>query len=132
MMKTNKQLGHRITILFIAAVWIINGFFCKVLNLVPRHQEIVERILNNNHSRTITILIGVSEIIMAIWILNGYKAKLNAITQIIIVAIMNILELILAPDLLLWGKFNSIFALLFIILVYHTNFKTKLKHAIIS
>lgn len=131
-MKTNKQIGYRTTTLFIAAVWIINGLFCKVLNLVPRHQEIVERILSNNHSKTFTILIGVSEIIMAIWILSGYKAKLNAITQIIIVAIMNILELILAPDLLLWGKFNSIFALLFIILVYHTNFKTKLKHAIIS
>ncbi len=29
----------------IAAVWIANGLFCKVLNLVPRHQEIVARII---------------------------------------------------------------------------------------
>lgn len=116
----------------IATVWIVNGLICKVLNFVPRHQEIVERILGGANSRIITIIIGVSEILMAIWILSNYKSKLNAVIQMAVVLIMNIIEFIMAPDLLLWGKFNSLFALLFIILVYYTNFKINKMNAVIS
>lgn len=59
---------------------------------------------------------------MAVWILSGYKTKLNAITQIAVVAIMNTLEFILVPDLLLWGKLNSLFAFIFISVVYYNEF----------
>ena len=114
-----KEKSYKI---LIASVWFINGLFCKVLNFVPRHEEIVERILGNSYSSLITILIGVLEVIMAFWILSGYKPKLNAIFQIVIVAIMNVLEFVVVPDLLLWGKFNILFALLFIALVYYINF----------
>jgi len=106
----------------IATVWIANGLFCKVLNLVPRHEQIVARILGDDHSRLLTILIGLSEIIMAVWILSGYKTKLNAFAQITIVATMNTLEFILVPDLLLWGKLNSLFAFIFILVVYFNEF----------
>ncbi|MCG9898473.1 MAG: DoxX-like family protein [Hydrotalea sp.] len=107
---------------FIAIVWLANGLFCKVLNFVPRHEQIVARILGNDYSRTLTILIGLSEIVMAIWILTKLKAKFNAITQMTVVATMNILEFILVPDLLLWGRLNSVFAFLFIALVYYNEF----------
>ena len=111
----------------IAAIWIANGLFCKVLNLVPRHEQIVAEILGENFSRPLTILIGLSEIIMAAWILSGYKSKLNAIVQILIVTTMNTLEFILVPDLLLWGKFNSLYAFLFILVVYLNEFYLKRK-----
>lgn len=118
------QIQNKILTYLIIAIWISNGLFCKVLNLVPRHQEIVAKILslNNYHSRIITILIGISEIIMAIWVLSRFKTKLNAIVQIIIIATMNTLEFFLAPDLLLWGKLNSLFAFLFIVLIYFNEF----------
>lgn len=106
----------------IALVWIVNGLFCKVLNLVPRHQEIVERILNIENARTLTLLIGFAEIGMAIWILSNFWPRLNAITQILITATMNILEFFLAPDLLLWGKMNIVFAFLFILLIWYKEF----------
>ena len=106
----------------IATVWIANGLFCKVLNLVPRHEQIVARILGDDYSRLLTILIGLSEIIMAVWILSDYKTKLNAIAQITVVATMNTLEFILVPDLLLWGKLNSLFAFIFILVVYFNEF----------
>ena len=122
---------YNIVIYGIATVWIINGLFCKVLNLVPRHEEIVARILGGNYSRILTLLIGCSEILMAIWILTGINSRFNAIVQIVIIATMNMLEFILAPDLLLWGRFNSLFAFLFIVLIYcneyHLNPK-KLNH----
>ncbi len=75
-----------------------------------------------DYSRILTILIGLSEIFMAIWILSKIKTRLNAIAQIAIVSIMNTLEFILVPDLLLWGKLNSLFAFIFILVVYFNEF----------
>jgi len=117
-----KPIIYKILNYCIATVWIANGLFCKVLNLVPRHEQIVANIMGVEYSRPLTILIGLSEIIMAVWILSGYKTKLNAIVQIAVVAIMNTLEFILVPDLLLWGKFNSLFAFIFILVVYFNEF----------
>jgi uncharacterized membrane protein YphA (DoxX/SURF4 family) len=122
-----KTRIHKILTFCIATVWIANGLFCKVLNLVPRHEQIVARILGDDFSRTLTILIGLSEIIMAIWILIGYKTKLNSILQILVVATMNTIEFILAPELLLWGKINSLFAFIFILIVYFNEFYFKNK-----
>jgi len=81
----------------------------------------VARILNTDYSRQLTLLIGISEIIMAVWVLSRIKSKLNAIAQMIIVAVMNLLEFIFVPNLLLWGRLNSFFALLFIVLVYYNE-----------
>jgi uncharacterized membrane protein YphA (DoxX/SURF4 family) len=113
---------HRILSYFISLVWFVNGLICKILNLVPRHEQIVSRILGNDNSRVLTILIGLSEIVMAVWILSGFKKRFCAITQMIVVATMNTLEFILVPDLLLWGRLNSLFALLFIGLIFSNEF----------
>lgn len=118
---TREQI-HRIVSYFISLVWIANGLFFKVLNLVPRHEQIVSRILGNDHSRLLTILIGLSEIVMAFWILSRFKKRICAITQIIVVTTMNTLEFILVPDLLLWGKLNSLFAFFFILLIFYNEF----------
>ena len=113
---------HKIVTFGISLVWIVNGLFCKLLNLVPRHGQIVARILSEKYSYLLTPLIGVLEIGMAIWILLGYKSKLNAVVQILIVAAMNLIEFTFAVDLLLWGKLNLFFAFLFILVVYINEF----------
>jgi uncharacterized membrane protein YphA (DoxX/SURF4 family) len=118
---------HRVLNIIIATIWLVNGLVCKVLNLVPRHEQIVGQILGSTYSRILTIAIGISEIVMAIWVISKFKSRINAITQIIIVAIMNLLEFILVPELLLWGKLNSFFALLFIGVVYYNEFILKKK-----
>lgn len=104
---------------FIAAVWFVNGMLCKVMNLEPRHEQIVSRILGAEYSKLLIVIIGILEILMAFWILSNYKKKLNTITQIVVVLAMNTLEFIIAPDLLLWGKFNLVFALLFVFMIYY-------------
>jgi DoxX-like family len=107
---------------FMATVWIANGFLCKALNLVPRHQEIVARILGEEHAGLFTLLIGIAETCMGVWIISGAARNLNAIVQIIVVASMNVVEFILVPDLLLWGRWNALFAFLFILLIFYNNF----------
>lgn len=103
-------------------VWLVNGLYCKVLNQVPRHEEIVASILGETMSRPLTLLIGLSEIVMAIWIISRYQSKLNAIAQISIILLMNVLEFLLVPQLLLWGAYNFVFATIFAGLIYYTEF----------
>ena len=118
---TNKKV-HTILTYCIALVWIINGLFCKMLNFVPRHRQIISEILGDDYAQIFTRLIGFSEVVMALWILSKFKHRLNATIQIAIVGLMNILEFILVPELLLWGKLNSLFAFIFILVVYLNEF----------
>jgi uncharacterized membrane protein YphA (DoxX/SURF4 family) len=106
----------------IAFVWLANGLFCKVLNLVPRHQEIVARILGDVHAPLLTKLIGFSEILMCLWIVSKIKSRWCAFTQIIIVATMNTIEFFFAKDLLLFSSLNAFFAFLFCCVVFATEF----------
>lgn len=108
---------------FIALVWLLNGLFCKILNLTPRHQEIVERILGDSYGRPITILIGISELVMVVWILSQLRSRLCAILQILVIGSMNLIEFFLASDLLLWGHFNIVFAFALMALIYYNEFK---------
>jgi hypothetical protein len=117
-----NRLPHILATIAITLVWFVNGFFCKVLNLVPRHHEIVGRILDEQNAWLFTKAIGASEILIAVWILSRIKSRVCAIFQIVIVGTMNIIEFILVPDLLLFGRMNIVFASLFILLIYVNEF----------
>lgn len=117
--KTNL---NKILTTLIALVWLVNGLFCKVLHLVPRHEMIVSRILGFVYAPFLTKLIGISEILLFIWILSNIKSRWCAITQILLIATMNIIEYNFAQDLLLFGKLNLVFASIFILVVYYNEF----------
>lgn len=123
--KAQRSFIQTAITLSIALVWLINGLFCKVINLVPRHQLIVSRILGEEYSFLFTKTIGVLEILMAAWIVSGIKPRLCAITQIVIVAIMNFIEFLVVPDLLLFGRMNCIVAGFFILLIALNEFLLK-------
>lgn len=113
---------HKLLTYLIVAIWFINGLFCKILNLVPRHHQIVAKILSADQSELITVAIGVLEVLMAIWVLSGVRSRFNAIVQMTVVLAMNIIEFILAPQLLLFGRFNLFIAIFFIGVVYYWGF----------
>ena len=115
----------------IAVVWLVNGLYCKLLNGVPRHEAIVARILGAEHAPLLTGLIGLAEVAMAIWIVSSYKSRINALVQIVVIGSMNILEAVLAPDLLLWGQWNALFPLFFLALIFLNEyyFKSRLNPA---
>ena len=97
-----------------AMVWLANGLWCKLLNGVPRHRSIVAEILGTEYATPLTFTIGALEVLMAIWIISGIRPRLCTVLQIATIAIMNVLEYILVPDLLLFGRWNALFAALFI------------------
>lgn len=96
-----------------------------MLGIVPRHEKIVAAILDNQHAHTLTVAIGVCEILMGIWVLSGIKSNLNAIVQIVVIATMNLIEFIMAPKLLLFGRFNLVLALLLIAVIWYKQFVLK-------
>ena len=120
-MKDRATISGILTLL-IALIWLTNGLFCKLLHFVPRHEQIVSAILGPNYATLFTKLIGIAEILMAIWILSGYKRRINAIVQIVIIAAMNTLEAILVPHLLLFGRFNAVLATVLILVIYANEF----------
>lgn len=119
---TGNRIGGLLLKTFICLVWFINGLFCKLLNLVPRHEEIVARILGEQYAWMFTKAIGVAEILIVVWIVSSVKSRLCAIAQMIVVGTMNIIEFILAPDLLLFGRMNIVIASVFITVIYISEF----------
>jgi DoxX-like family len=118
----NKPIVKNTLTIGIALVWLINGLFCKLLNLVPRHQLIVSRILGEEYADVVTKIIGVSEILMFVWIVSGIKKRLCALAQITVIAVMNIIEFIQVPDLLLFGKLNIVLAAILIVVIFINEF----------
>jgi hypothetical protein len=59
---------------------------------------------------------------MVVWILSRIKSRFCAIFQMAIVGAMNVIEFMLAADILLFGRMNIVFASLFIALIYFNEF----------
>lgn len=120
--KSIHNTVYKILTIGLALIWIINGLFCKLFNLVPRHQMIVARILGEQHDILFTKIIGVFEVMIGIWVLIKVKARYCAILQIILIATMNAIEYFMARDLLLFGKLNALLALILIVVIYYQEF----------
>jgi hypothetical protein len=121
--KTERPFLKTALTIAIALIWLINGLYCKVLKLVPRHEQIVARILGEDHAAFFTKTIGILEILMAVLILSGIKSRSCALTQVLLVALMNSIEFVLVPDLLLFGRWNAVVAVFFIVVVLVNEFK---------
>ena len=104
----------------IALIWIGNGLYAKILGYVPRHEQIVGIFFGEEHARTLTVLIGMAELVMAAWVLSGRWPKVCGATQIGVILTMNVLEFTYARHLLLHGENNLVYAVLFCVLIgYH-------------
>jgi len=127
-----QKLFFNLLKFLIALVWLVNGLYCKVLGYVPRHKAIVGEILGEQYAKELIILIGISELVMAVWVLSEYKVKICTSLQIVVVGLMNILEFLLVPHLLLWGRLNIVFAGIFILVVYYYGFVLRSSNVMIS
>ena len=121
---TLNDYQKSITVL-IALVWFINGMYCKLLNFVPRHQAIVERIMHEEYAGLLTKMIGLFEIAMAVWVISRIYSRWCTLVQVVLIATMNLLEFFLAPDLLLFGKGNMVYATLLIGIIILNESLTK-------
>lgn len=106
-------------------VWFVNGFLFKIVGLIPRHETIVAHILGEKYASFFTIVIGLFEVALSIWILLKIESQKCTQLQLALILLMNLLEFALVPELLLFGRFNLVLAFLFCILLYLNEFKLK-------
>ena len=85
-------------------------------------------ILGESHAHALTLLIGVSEIAMAAWIITGWRYRQCAAVQIAVIAGMNIIVFFAVPHLLLWGHLNALFAAMLVVLIYMNAFAPEKLH----
>ena len=88
----------------IGAVWVFHGLYSKLLNGVPRHREIVARVVGEELATPLTKLVGVGEVFLGVWTWSGRAPKACAATQTAALASMNTLEIARADDLLISAR----------------------------
>jgi len=84
-----------------ASVWLLFGLVFKVLHLLPRHETIVAAVIGPGWAGPATVLIGVAEVGMALWILSRRWPVACAMAQTMVIVAMNALEITLAKEHLL-------------------------------
>jgi hypothetical protein len=87
--------------LTIALVWLVFGLLFKALGTVPRHRQIVARVVGAERAGFVLWLVVFVEIGLGSWMLVGRLLQLCMAAQTLLVVTMNALELRDARDLLL-------------------------------
>lgn len=75
----------------VAAVWLYEGLWCKILGRERHQLEVVEAVpkLGPLMGRRFLWLLGATEAALAIWVLSGIAPGLCAITQTVLLITLN-------------------------------------------
>lgn len=94
--------GNKLIRLAIALVWLYQGFWCKVLGGVPRHEAIIAAVpfIGSAAGRSALIALGLLECGIGLWVLSGRWMRQVAIVQTALLAAMNAGGLICAVHLI--------------------------------
>jgi uncharacterized membrane protein YphA (DoxX/SURF4 family) len=85
---------------FVGSVWVFHGLYSKLLNGLPRHREIVARVVGEELATPVTKLVGAGEVMLGLWTWSGRARKSCAATQTAALMSMNTFEIARAKDLL--------------------------------
>jgi hypothetical protein len=61
---------------FIGAVWVFHGLYSKLLNGLPRHREIVARVVGEQFATPVTKVVGAGEVLLAYGLGQAARAQL--------------------------------------------------------
>lgn len=77
--------------LSIAAVWIYEGLWCKLLGRLPSQLAIVEEVprFTASFANRLLRLLGIAEVLLALWVLSGIASPLCAVAQIAFLIVLN-------------------------------------------
>jgi DoxX-like family len=86
----------------IAAVWLYEGLWCKLLGRAPNQRDIVESVpfLGRSHGRLVLSAIGLLECALAVWVLTGWEPVWAAAVQTGLLVGMNLNGLLFARRLI--------------------------------
>lgn len=75
----------------ISLVWLYQGFWCKVLGQVPRHQIVMESapMFRSGSARVFLLALGWLETLLCFWVLSGKFPQTAAVVQTALLIGMN-------------------------------------------
>jgi hypothetical protein len=75
----------------IALVWLYEGLWCKLLDGMPRHAEVIAAtpFLGSAAAKAALITLGLAECGIAAWVLSGRRMRQAALVQIGLLIAMN-------------------------------------------
>ena len=85
----------------LALVWFLFGLIFKALDALPRHRQIVVRVVGSARASAVLWAVALAEIGLGSWLLVGRALPLCLTLQTLLIASMNVCELRYARDLLL-------------------------------
>lgn len=95
-----RQLHLALRIL-IGSVWVFHGLYSKLLDGIPRHRQIVARVLGEEWAGPATMAVGLAEILLGCWAFSRRFPLTCAAVQTLAIVTMNSMEIARAPDLLI-------------------------------
>lgn len=82
----------------IAAVWLYEGLWCKLLGRSPHEEQVVAAhpLFGARRAALMLKAIGVVEVALAVWVLSGWQPWLAALAQTVLLVGMNVNGLLFA------------------------------------
>lgn len=82
----------------IAAVWLYEGLWCKILGRMPSQLDVVESVprLGPQFGRAFLKSLGIVEVAIAVWVVLGLAPGLCAIVQTVLLVVLNVNGLVWA------------------------------------
>lgn len=76
----------------VAAVWLYEGLWNKVLGRAPREAEVVAAVprFGARYGRPFLKILGIVEVLLAIWVMSGISPGVCSITQIALLIVLNV------------------------------------------
>lgn len=86
----------------VAAVWLYEGLWCKVLGREPHQVRVVEAIptLGPMFGRRFLVTLGFAETALAAWVMSGFVPGLCAIAQTVLLVALNTSGLLWARNII--------------------------------
>lgn len=75
----------------VAAVWLYEGLWCKLLRGEPRELEVVQAVprYGPRFGAPFLMALGVVEVAIALWVLSGFSPLLCAVAQTVLLVSLN-------------------------------------------
>lgn len=112
-----RKWDTALTIL-LGSVWVFHGLYSKIGGGIPRHRQIVARILGEEIAGIATLTIGAAEVLLGLWVFSRHLRRPCAAVQTAALIGMNTLEILLARDLLISAPGMVALNLVFIALIW--------------
>ncbi|HZD49151.1 MAG TPA: DoxX-like family protein [Silvibacterium sp.] len=86
----------------VAAVWLYEGFWNKILGRAPREAQVVAAVprFGARYGQSFLKALGVVEVLLAVWVMSGIVPGTCAVVQVVLLIVLNVNGLLWSRDII--------------------------------